>query len=245
MPAVTGVEESVRGVVDGCWRGVGRCVGAGVLACCLVWCGAVWGAQGHSFDHVVGVACVVEPCALGELKEPDGVAANTSTEGVGAGNLYVVDHALGRVERYDATGAALGQFEGPNAAGSGNLVSGSNRIESAVASSGAFTIGETITAAGLATGTTITAVPEPGVLEVSQPATASELAALTANQTLEHPTLVAVDSSTSSEDPSAGDVYVVDAGHLAVDKYTPEGEYITQITQFTPERQFTERFSPG
>ena len=32
-----------------------------------------------------------------------------------------------------------------------------------------------------------------------------------------------------TEDPSNGDVYVVDAGHTVVDKYTPEGEYVGQI----------------
>jgi DNA-binding beta-propeller fold protein YncE len=34
----------------------------------------------------------------------------------------------------------------------------------------------------------------------------------------------------ATEDPSNGDVYVVDAGHLVIDKYTADGEYVGQIT---------------
>lgn len=226
----------------GCWRGVvGRWVGVGVglVVGCLVWCGVVFGAQGHSFGSSFGVPCAVEPCGPGTLKEPDGLALNTSSEGPGAGDVYVVDHALGRVERFDSAGTFLGEFAGPSGAGSGSLVSGSSRIEGVVATSGAFTVGEELTAPGLPAKTMITVVPEPGVLEVSQPATASELAVLSASQTLEGPTQVAVDSSSEASDPSAGDVYVIDRGHLAIDKYTPEGEYLGQITGFTPGEPFT------
>ncbi len=44
------------------------------------------------------------------------------------------------------------------------------------------------------------------------------------------PEEVAVDNSTSSSDPSKGDVYVTDIGHDVVDKFSPTGEYIDQIT---------------
>lgn len=207
----------------------------------LVCCGVALGAQGHAFSGVVGVRCGGEACAPGELKEPDGVAVNNAAEGAmaTAGDVYVVDHALGRIERFDSQGVFQGEFAGPNASGSGSVVAGETKITGVLATSGAFTVGEEITGTGLAPGTTITALPEPGVLEVSAAATASEPAAtLTASQALEHPTVIAVDSLTSEEDPSAGDVYVVDTGHAAVDKYTAQGEYITQITGFSPERPF-------
>jgi hypothetical protein len=48
------------------------------------------------------------------------------------------------------------------------------------------------------------------------------------------PAAIAVDNSKSSSDPSAGDLYVMDAGHGAIDKFSPGGEYISQITGFPP-----------
>lgn len=41
---------------------------------------------------------------------------------------------------------------------------------------------------------------------------------------------IAVDNSTDPLDPSAGDVYVADMGHKAIDKFTPSGSYIGQLT---------------
>jgi hypothetical protein len=48
------------------------------------------------------------------------------------------------------------------------------------------------------------------------------------------PAAIAVDDSTSLSDPSRGDVYVMDAGHGAIDKFSPSGEYLSQITGFEP-----------
>jgi hypothetical protein len=48
------------------------------------------------------------------------------------------------------------------------------------------------------------------------------------------PAAIAVDNSKSSSDPSAGDLYVMDAGHGAIDKFSPSGEYLNQITGFAP-----------
>jgi hypothetical protein len=45
------------------------------------------------------------------------------------------------------------------------------------------------------------------------------------------PEMIAVDNSTNPLDPSRGDVYVADMGNRAVDKFTPEGAYIGQITK--------------
>jgi hypothetical protein len=47
-----------------------------------------------------------------------------------------------------------------------------------------------------------------------------------------NPAGIAVDNSTSSPDPSAGDLYVMDAGHGVIDKFNANGEYLGQITGF-------------
>jgi hypothetical protein len=43
------------------------------------------------------------------------------------------------------------------------------------------------------------------------------------------PAAIAVDDSTSASDPSAGDLYVLDAGHQVIDKFAPSGVYLGQI----------------
>ena len=43
------------------------------------------------------------------------------------------------------------------------------------------------------------------------------------------PAAIASDSSTSPSDPSAGDLYVLDAGHKVIDKFSPSGAYLSQI----------------
>ena len=48
------------------------------------------------------------------------------------------------------------------------------------------------------------------------------------------PAALAVDNSKSSSDPSAGDLYVMDAGHGVIDKFSPEGRYLSQIGGFPP-----------
>ena len=35
-------------------------------------------------------------------------------------------------------------------------------------------------------------------------------------------------------DPSAGDLYVMDGGHGVIDKFSPEGRYLSQIGGFPP-----------
>ncbi len=44
------------------------------------------------------------------------------------------------------------------------------------------------------------------------------------------PAQVAVDNSTDPSDPSRGDLYVMDLGHSAIDKFNSKGEYLGQIT---------------
>jgi hypothetical protein len=46
-----------------------------------------------------------------------------------------------------------------------------------------------------------------------------------------HPDQIAVDNSGNPLDPSAGDVYVTDTAHKAIDKFSPTGEYLGQITE--------------
>ncbi len=45
---------------------------------------------------------------------------------------------------------------------------------------------------------------------------------------------IAVDNSTNPADPSAGDLYVMDSGHGVIDKFSPEGAYLSQIGGFPP-----------
>ena len=49
-----------------------------------------------------------------------------------------------------------------------------------------------------------------------------------------NPAAIAVDNSTSPSDPSAGDLYVLDAGHNVIDKFSPGGLYLSQITSRFP-----------
>ncbi len=48
------------------------------------------------------------------------------------------------------------------------------------------------------------------------------------------PAAIAVDNSTNPADPSAGDLYVMDSGHGVIDKFSPEGTYLSQLGPFTP-----------
>jgi hypothetical protein len=48
------------------------------------------------------------------------------------------------------------------------------------------------------------------------------------------PAAIALDNSKSASDPSAGDLYVMDAGNGVIDKFSPSGEYVNQIVGFAP-----------
>jgi NHL repeat len=50
----------------------------------------------------------------------------------------------------------------------------------------------------------------------------------------DNPAAIAVDNSTSAADPSAGDLYVMDAGHNTVDKFSADGAYLGQIAVSEP-----------
>jgi DNA-binding beta-propeller fold protein YncE len=60
----------------------------------------------------------------------------------------------------------------------------------------------------------------------------------------EQPSWIAVDNSQNPLDPSANDVYVVDEGHKAIDKFTAEGTYVGQLTG-TPSGAFITEIGKG
>jgi hypothetical protein len=192
-------------------------------------------ARGHVFSKEFGKA----GSGPGQFKEPSGVAVNESTA-----DIYVVDKGNNRVERFNSAGVFQSEVTGPSTTGNGTVTSGSATIEG-VTTTGFFSKGEEVTGVGLAPGTTIVNVGV-GSLEVSPAAEASgsELSeTLTAHQSFSEPEGIAVDNSCflnktptqetecKEADPSAGDVYVADAGHAAVDKFTATGVYLGQITE--------------
>jgi hypothetical protein len=195
-------------------------------------------ARGHVFEKSFGS----KGSGPGQFNEPAGIAINESKGEPQSGDVYVLDTANNRVEYFSAEGVYVGEFTGPSTTGSGTLTEGSAKIESVLTTTGAFTVGEEIEATGLPAGTTITAVPGAGVLELSQPVEVgkSGLAVeLKAHQafSLGPPETemggIAVDSNPSS--PSLGDVYVLDRGHQIIDKFSSTGAYIGQIAGMPPE----------
>jgi NHL repeat len=203
-----------------------------------------FGARGHIFERTIGS----KGKGNGQFEGPAGLAVSEGT-----GDLYVVDRENARVQYFNSKGEYQGQFSGPSATGTGTLANGSAMVEGLITESGAFTPGEEITAPGLPAETRILAVKEGGVLEVSQPATKSESASLTAHQlfVFSPRNAIAVDNSCTvrklsevactAADPSNGDVYVTSGkfSQMVVDKFTATGVYLGQISQ-TPEASFFE-----
>jgi DNA-binding beta-propeller fold protein YncE len=182
-------------------------------------------------------ASPITPAGAHALNEPAGVAVDEAT-----GDVYVVDKGNDRVEYFNEQGVFQGEFTGPSAQGTGTLTEGSSTIEEAAATTGAFTVGEEISGEGIPAGTTITGIPAAGILETSNPVEEHKsgiLVPLKAHQPFAGPEGIAIDNSCvlrklaepkcRTEDPSDGDVYVVDAGHEAVDKFSATGAYIGQL----------------
>ena len=193
----------------------------------------------------------------GTLKEPSGVAV-----GEASGDVYVVDKAAGLVTEFGEKGevlssfgnngvggAANGQLAGPSASGSGDLTEGSTVIESLAVTAGAFTAGEEISSAGIPAGTVVVSAPGGGVLEISEAVEAGKSGLsvpLTAAQRFAGPDAIAVDNTCSlhnqaseeacATDPSVGDVYVLDAGHQVIDKFSAAGVYVGQVTGLSEPR---------
>jgi hypothetical protein len=164
----------------------------------------------HQFSRTFGTPCLAEPLCTGEsMFKPAGVAVNEAT-----GDVYVVDEGeagtqTGRVVRFNAKGEYLSEFNGSGTLSGTEPGTGTPWSEGKEAGSG------------------------PGEVK-----TGRFEAPLEASQ---RPLTIAVDNSCvirklsatdcAKEDPSAGDVYVVDAGHKVVDKYSPSGEYLLQISE--------------
>jgi hypothetical protein len=211
------------------------CVSGGALAFSSV---PALAGTGYSYSHSFGEFGSGE----GQFSEPSAVAV--SEGGATKGDVYVVDKGNKRVEYFTSEGTYVGEFNGTSATGTGTLTSGSATIESVTTATGAFSVGQEISAPGLLAETTITAVKGGGVLEVSQPATASESASLAAHQFFSAPGGIAVDNSCQlqhksgseceSFDPSNGDVYVIDTEHKVIDKFSAIGAYIGQLTGTCP-----------
>ena len=224
--------------------------GLSLLAILLACATPALASRAHEYTTTFGEPCTVEPCEGEHLKQPEGVAVSEAT-----GDVYVVDKGANRAVRFNSEGVFQSEFTGPNATGSGTLTAGSKTVESVLVSSGAFTVGEELTAPGVPAGTTVTAVGA-GTLKLSNPVEEEKSGVnveLTAQQRLLKPTEVAVDNSCvlrklkepeltaekcGEEDPSNGDVYVVDAGgeetgeiRGVVDKFTAAGAYLGQITE--------------
>jgi hypothetical protein len=134
----------------------------------------------------------------GQLSEPDGVAV--SEVGTSAGDVYVVDRANNRIEKFDGKGKFMSTW-------GWGVKDGTAELQLCKA-------GE-----GCKAGT-------PGKGK------GSERLKLGKGQ-LVAPTMIAIDNSPDSADPSRGDVYVVaDVADekSEVDKFGPEGEYLGQLT---------------
>ncbi|HEY5193365.1 MAG TPA: hypothetical protein VIJ39_05770 [Solirubrobacteraceae bacterium] len=119
-----------------------------------------------------------------------------------SGDVYVSDTGNNRVERFSSTGTYLGQFDG-----SGSFeVEG--KVETGTAAGGGGLSGETPTGQFSA----------PGGIAIDNACQ------------LHRPVLTEATTPTCSQfDPSEGDVYVADAGHNVVDKFTSTGGYIGQM----------------
>jgi len=181
--------------------------------------------------------------SFGSFEKPSAAAI---AEGPGEeGDTYVLDTGRtfgpGSVEKFDPAGNPItsfgknGKLDGQSARGSGTLQSGSTTIQSVTTTSGAFSVGQEISATGIPSGATITGLGV-GSLEISEPATVSEPASLTSRLNIEEygyagmPGGIAVDNDPSS--PSYRDLYVPDLGHDVIDKFAPSGEFISQIKMF-------------
>jgi DNA-binding beta-propeller fold protein YncE len=174
------LQSTERRRPDGRWR-VLACVLAviGLLGC---WAAPALALRGHTFEKSFGSA----GSGPGQFNHPVGVAVNEAT-----GDVYVLDRGNDRVERFSATGAYLGQFDGSESP-TGKFSfrpPGSEPIEDASYGDGAVAVDNSCYVSHLSV------------------------------------------SACAGEDPSSGDVYVLDEQHEVIDKFTAEGSYIGQVTE--------------
>jgi hypothetical protein len=151
-----------------------------------------------------------------------GGAAVSAAANNGTGHVYVLDSTDSVVDELSPSGEYLGQLTGADGIGTGTVTSGSKTIEGVTTTTGAFSVGEEISAPGLEPGTTIEAV-NGGVLEVSLAATASGPVSLTAHRSFSTPRGITVDQAT-------GEIYVLDPNNSVVDVFSVAGAYLRQIS---------------
>jgi DNA-binding beta-propeller fold protein YncE len=184
------------------------CAALACVAVLLCLPSAALGARGHQFKEAFGTPCTEVVCEPDTLKEPTAVAVNEAT-----GDVYVLDQASARVGRYSSTGTFLGWFDG----------------------SGTFEVEGTPE-----TGPKAGSLGNPGEVETG----AFEFPS-TANPENIQVSAIAVDNSCALQglvgpacvDPSNEDVYVLDRSHSVVDKFSPDGEYLGQITEYKNEAE--------
>ena len=137
----------------------------------------------------------------GQLQEPAGVAVNEAL-----GRVYVADQGNDRVQFFDErTGVVEGEFNGSGSlSDEGGLAAGGGALKGAQVGEGEEVTGR---------------FSEPKFIAVD-------------NSCWQHkPKLTETTTpKCGAYDPSYGDVYVVDAGHDVVDKFTESGEYVAQIS---------------
>jgi hypothetical protein len=182
---------------------------AGLLALALVALLALTAGSASAATHHVFETTFAGPgSGPGQLSDPSGVAVNEAT-----GNIYVVDKGNDRVEIFSPAGTYVGFFDG----------SGASEFEG-------VPLAGTEAGAGGLPGETGGTGSLPG--ERGSP-----------SGRFQEPEGIAVDNSCAlqglsepkckEEDPSNGDVYVVDAGfgHRVIDKYDAQGKYLGQLTE--------------
>ena len=170
--------------------------------------------------------------APGQLEAPTYLAVDNSA-GPSKGDIYVADPGESIVTKFSESGTLVeswaenGQLSASTATATGTLETGSTTVSSLASLSGAFFVGEPISAPGILAETTITAVT-PGSLEISNPATASGPATLLARAPL----------GPASSSFGLGGAAVDPEGHLWV-----FGSEINAATREQPGRVF--EFTPG
>jgi DNA-binding beta-propeller fold protein YncE len=183
---------------------VRRAGGAGIVAVLVsvVPASPAWAARGHFFEGSFGAPCSASPCPGGQLSEPSGLAVNEAT-----GDIYVLDQGNDRVERFSASGEFKGQFDG----------SGEFEVEGVKSS-------DTVAGAG-----GLPSEKESGKFSFASGEANSQPSALAIDNSCALQKLI--EPECAAKDPSNEDVYVLDTGHEVIDKFTPTGKYVGQITE--------------
>ncbi len=162
-----------------------------------------WGVQNGTAEFQVCTTQTTCQAGLpgtspGEFVTPAFVAVDNTSGG--GGDVYVGDAEGETVSKFTEAGQLIaswgvkGQITISEGTGTGILTSGSTRVESVVGTTGAFSVDQEISGAGIPAGSQIREA-NGGVLEISKPATASGSVSLTAREVLGSIEGVAVDAA--------------------------------------------------